>query len=388
MQISGYLEATIRNKIVMNYLDYSEGNRDQKSGLDIRLGAYLAAAGGIGLVTASSADGAVVAHTTPQTIGINQEVNIDFNRDGQTDFQIDHDRYVLGGSTLDYLQIDKNDVSSAANPLPIDNFTTFPLNGTIANSDSEFLTFTNSLGDQGGYAVGLKAGDIIGATGTNPNGLVEGTRWDFQEGDNFLSGGTRIRANRLIDEDHGQIDAALDPSKPLTIPFGPQPEYPNLDDFIGNNGEVRYLGVRLDLNDAGKTGLNNNANQYWYGWIGIRIDNEADATGTVTGWGYETTKGMSIVAGDVGEQSLAGDFNNDGNVDGRDFLIWQRGGSPNSGSHADLVSWQTNYGTGALAANVTAVPEPASLLISAAGGICLCCRYMTRRLFRGGRLKQ
>jgi hypothetical protein len=49
-----------------------------------------------------------------------------------------------------------------------------------------------------------------------------------------------------------------------------------------------------------------------------------------------------------------GDFNNDGKVDGRDLLVWQR--DTNVGS---LTDWKNNYGTGSLAA-VSAVPEPLS----------------------------
>lgn len=59
---------------------------------------------------------------------------------------------------------------------------------------------------------------------------------------------------------------------------------------------------------------------------------------------------------------LDGDFNDDGNVDGRDFLAWQRGESPNELSSGDLTLWRDNYGTSGLAA-VTSVPEPASLLL-------------------------
>jgi autotransporter-associated beta strand protein len=64
--------------------------------------------------------------------------------------------------------------------------------------------------------------------------------------------------------------------------------------------------------------------------------------------------------------ALAGDFDNDGDVDGRDFLAWQR--NPQLGSLAD---WQDNYGAGALdsalrlppsALNV-AVPEPSCLAL-------------------------
>jgi hypothetical protein len=64
----------------------------------------------------------------------------------------------------------------------------------------------------------------------------------------------------------------------------------------------------------------------------------------------------------------AGDFDGDLDVDGRDFLIWQRGGSTPGGplSAGDLADWQANYGvgTGPLTAT-TAVPEPASLAMIA-----------------------
>jgi hypothetical protein len=68
----------------------------------------------------------------------------------------------------------------------------------------------------------------------------------------------------------------------------------------------------------------------------------------------------------TGPQSLAGDFDVDGDVDGRDFLIWQRGGSPNPLSATNLASWRANYGTvTALGATMAAIPEPttASLAI-------------------------
>ena len=52
-----------------------------------------------------------------------------------------------------------------------------------------------------------------------------------------------------------------------------------------------------------------------------------------------------------------GDFDGDGDVDGRDFLRWQRGQSPSPLSASDLAAWKANYGTGSLAA-VTSVPEP------------------------------
>ncbi len=71
---------------------------------------------------------------------------------------------------------------------------------------------------------------------------------------------------------------------------------------------------------------------------------------------------------------LDGDFDLDGDVDGSDFLKWQRGESPFPLSPADLNAWQTNYGMVApLATSSTAVPEPTSalLLVLAAAGFYL-----------------
>jgi len=60
----------------------------------------------------------------------------------------------------------------------------------------------------------------------------------------------------------------------------------------------------------------------------------------------------------------AGDFDNDGDVDGGDFLTWQQGGSPTPTSPADLASWQAAYATPATA-NTGAVPEPTTWLLAA-----------------------
>ncbi len=61
----------------------------------------------------------------------------------------------------------------------------------------------------------------------------------------------------------------------------------------------------------------------------------------------------------TGPMTLPGDFNVDGAVDGSDFLIWQRGGSPNPVSAQDLADWRANYGIDLNAAPAqTATPEP------------------------------
>jgi hypothetical protein len=62
------------------------------------------------------------------------------------------------------------------------------------------------------------------------------------------------------------------------------------------------------------------------------------------------------------DRNLPGDFNGDDLVDGRDFLAWQRGDSPNPFSNDDLADWQSNFGVGAFNA-ATAVPEPGCLAL-------------------------
>jgi hypothetical protein len=247
-------------------------------GIDRRLATYAATAGAIGAVMASDANAIVVSNSTVQPFGVNGAVSIDFNSDGQTDFQIDHDRVTLpsGGPTLDYLQIDKNDINGESNPLDFDPVTggqaaTFAPGATTAN-DANNAGYVVG-GAQGSYPAALTLGSTIGPLST----------FDWQESNNFTGTGKWIRANRLIDEDATQIDQVLggQPASGVQVPF-------NGPNFTGLAGAVRYLGVKMELNDSGLTN---------YGWVGIHIDNEADATGQVVGWGYETTPGVPIDAG-------------------------------------------------------------------------------------------
>jgi hypothetical protein len=56
-----------------------------------------------------------------------------------------------------------------------------------------------------------------------------------------------------------------------------------------------------------------------------------------------------------------GDFDGDGDIDGRDFLAWQRGESFDPFSSSDLELWQAEYDAPPVVASV-AVPEPSSVL--------------------------
>ena len=63
----------------------------------------------------------------------------------------------------------------------------------------------------------------------------------------------------------------------------------------------------------------------------------------------------------------AGDFDSDGDVDGGDFLVWQRGGSPNPRSATDLAIWQNSFGSAQLLTANVIVPEPVTLLLLLSG---------------------
>ncbi|HEX6963207.1 MAG TPA: hypothetical protein VF175_15175 [Lacipirellula sp.] len=355
-----------------------------KGSLESRLAAYMAATGAA-TALASTADAAVVGNTTPQAFGVNGNVNVDFNSDGQTDFQIDHDRVNLNGTDLDYLQIDKNDVNGETNPLAFDpgpnaSFTATPfMDGASPRNDANEAAYLID-GVQGSYPAALPLGTSVGPA----------SAFDFQEGDNFQGSGKHIRANRLIDEDATQIDQQLggQPPSGVHVPTsGPN--------WVGLGGEVRYLGLKMDLNNTA-VGEGLTAFDYNYGWIGVQITNEADATGVVTGWAYETEKGVDILAGDAGPVVANADYDDDGDVDGGDLLLWQQtlGDSVTSGTGADgssngvvdgadLDLWETQFGGGAALAaghaSAAAVPEPGSLLMAALSGMLLVGWFLLKR---------
>ncbi|TWU28637.1 hypothetical protein [Bythopirellula polymerisocia] len=71
---------------------------------------------------------------------------------------------------------------------------------------------------------------------------------------------------------------------------------------------------------------------------------------------------------------IPGDFDHDGDVDGADFLAWQR----NDGTPTGLAAWQSNYGTPTpLAASSAAIPEPSTIL-----QLLLATILLTKRSYR------
>ncbi len=95
-----------------------------------------------------------------------------------------------------------------------------------------------------------------------------------------------------------------------------------------------------------------------------------------TAWNVTNWDGMSPLASlQLVGVGPAGDFDNDGDVDGADFLVWQRG-LGTIFTATDLNDWKANYGTGASSAlaSATSVPEPTSALLIFTA-CCLCGMY-------------
>jgi hypothetical protein len=130
------------------------------------------------------------------------------------------------------------------------------------------------------------------------------------------------------------------------------------------------LWTRGILQANGKSGLTGDTFSTYFSVSGV-FDADGAGPGTLGGENYMLTSLLG----------QAGDFDGDGDVDGADFLTWQRGGSPSPLSPADLATWKANYGASATVNGSTAVgavPEPTSLL-SAMVALCGLGLWRSRR---------
>jgi hypothetical protein len=117
-----------------------------------------------------------------------------------------------------------------------------------------------------------------------------------------------------------------------------------------------YIGVSFPI--AGATHFG------YVGFQGVETDEtNAGPEGRVFGFGYETEPDTPIAAGAGLMMPLTADTDQDGDVDGNDYLIIQRGMGGVYDAD-DVAAWKAQFGQGA---SVSAVPEPTSLTALAAG---------------------
>jgi hypothetical protein len=130
---------------------------------------------------------------------------------------------------------------------------------------------------------------------------------------------------------------------------------------------------KFQLNDLGQVAFmatfTDNSQAILVSQLAESLPGDFDSDGDVDGRDFLTWQRDPSVGSLVDWQTgyadgvphVSGDFDNDGDVDGRDFLEWQRGNSSSALSAPDLVDWQNNYGSGTLSAST--VPEPSYLAI-------------------------
>lgn len=96
--------------------------------------------------------------------------------------------------------------------------------------------------------------------------------------------------------------------------------------------------------------------------------------GAGTGTPLES-QAVVYIGGPVGQP---GDFNDDNDVLGDDFIVWQRGETTPALDAGLLAEWESNYGTVSASVATAQIPEPASLSLLALGSLALAGRRKRR----------
>jgi hypothetical protein len=198
-------------------------------------------------------------------------------------------------------------------------------------------TFLNSLIDAGGrsYFAGhdhfynhLRADDGDGNLDNDLHQFILGTAGAPLRGEGNYGGNTGPwTPTKDIDGDGSDEDSAFE-------------------------SQYGYMVVEIDALDVDMT---------WWHRTGVSV--------------YEaTSEGLSYTV----PEPVTGDFDGDDDVDGTDFLLWQRGESPMALSPSDLATWKENFGNFGSVATVpsdaVAVPEPSAFVSM---GLILAC-FLTR----------
>lgn len=218
----------------------------------------------------------------------------------------------------------------------------------------------------------------FGATGTGLTGAQENSAGTKRAGNNVVDisgiqatpGSTvSIGNERMLAIDFDQPDntaaSTLGSQIPLDLEYLVAP---------GDSGGGLFLEVNNELLLAGVTSLTST--------LDGSVNSDYGDRGAFTRvsqfvpWIEETILANSPQS----EPVLPGDFDADGDVDGRDFLVWQRDFG-DSLDQADLADWQANFGTRSspgMPSVISSVPEASSLaafLLGFVGTATLRWRY-------------
>lgn len=200
---------------------------------------------------------------------------------------------------------------------------------------------TTAIYDNIGFYADLRA-DGDGFTGADNLRLVSGTLGDLTINGDLTMSSTGILEFDFTDQGFSTLDvtgaAALDGTVKVNL----------LDGFMPTAGDYAILSA--------SGGITDNTLLFDLPTLAGGLDWDTSS--------FFTDGVLSVVA------PANGDFNDDGDVNGADFLAWQRG-FPGTFDAADLADWEANFGTTPASPAAAGVPEPASLIIAmmAAGGL-------------------
>lgn len=238
------------------------------------------------------------------------------------------------------------------------------LNKPVSNvTPVSLFTGSNELG-QVSTIVGF------GATGTGLTGAQTNTAGVKRAGNNVVDiSGTLTTSGSTVSIGHERM-LAIDfdrPAVPSESTLGsPLPLDLEYLTAPGDSGGGLFVEVDGQHLLAGVTSLGSTLDQAANSDYGDRA--AFTRVSQFVSWIDETIAANSVLAAPI----LPGDFDLDSDVDGADFLAWQRGFGATF-DDGDLVEWRSNFGANGVAGahpGTTAVPQPeplALLLIGVAG---------------------
>jgi formylglycine-generating enzyme len=287
-----------------------------------------------------------------------------------------------------------------------------PVNGVTAGAARRFANWLNNGQPNGNQLPGITETGAYDLTGENWQSRSPGATWFIPTEDEWYkaayynpTGGpsgfySLYATGSLAQPTAAQADAVGNVSNPgVNVANYEQAANWNNSAPFGNVTTVGSAGP-LSVSFYGTFDQSGNLSEHAEnisvrggGWNSLQ---DAISAGVRFGNSFGAYAGLRVasVLDPPDPDDLPGDFDFDGDVDGRDFLLWQRGSSPSPLSGSDLADWQANYSVGPLTAANVAVPEPCAWVLAIltvfVGGftrgsrldLSTCRRYFPARLPR------
>jgi len=247
--------------------------------------------------------------------------------------------YNNSGSAIDFSATNYVLDDDDNNPLSTANITS----GSIANATAAILYNSDKITFQDAQ----DAWDPGGANGTNFIAVTDFTQ--------FSNTSDTVALWASFADYTGETEQGPTPKR-TTDNAVAAVTYDENDGWPITNGSAASIYL-ADLNSDPTVGFN---------WVQSL---EGDSIGS-----FHASEALGTISvhagGDIGSPGTfntstpSADFDHDGDVDGNDFLVWQRGFGAEFDA-TDLANWRSQFGSITATAAVGAVPEPASLVLFA-----------------------